>query len=459
MYGKLAPEYELAATELKGNIPLAKVDCTENEALCQEHKVQGYPTLKVFRNGESSDYNGARKKDGIVSYMKKQNLPAVSDLTASGALDTFKTSDKVVVVAYLKSDDKDSKEAFNTLANKLRDDYSFGLVIDEQLAKDENVKEFPALVLYKDFDEKRADLSGAALNDGDWTAFVKSNAIPLLDQVDGDNFGTYADSGLPLGYVFTANENDRATFDALLRPVATKYKGKINLVHIDGAKYAGHASNVGLKEEDFPAFAIQDMETHAKYPLLPKDGKLTTEAADDFVKGVIAGTIAPSLNSADIPESNDGAVKVVVGKQFNEIVMDKSKDVFVEIYAPWCGHCKKLAPTWDKLGEEVKAKGSSSLVIAKLDGTENDIPPETHVHANGFPTLKFVKAETNEVVDYNGDRSYEDLVRFINEQATDRSFKLDLKTEDTPATEEKTDENNNESKDAKDDDAANHDEL
>lgn len=68
----LAPEYEKAATTLKEqDIPLGKVDCTENADLCQDYEVRGYPTLKVFRKGNTSDYKGARKAEGIVSYMQK----------------------------------------------------------------------------------------------------------------------------------------------------------------------------------------------------------------------------------------------------------------------------------------------------------------------------------------------------------------------------------------------------
>ncbi|KAI8333691.1 thioredoxin-like protein [Chlamydoabsidia padenii] len=440
----LAPEYEKAATDLKGTIPLAKVDCTVNQAICQEHNVQGYPTLKVFRQGESSEYNGARKHEGIVSYMKKQSLPAVSDLTESAKLKEFKDADRVVVVAYLGSDDKANKDAFDTLANKHRDDYLFGVVTDAELAKEEDVQELPALVIYKQFDEKRVDLTGADLKEQDWSGFVKSNAIPMLDDISGDNFPTYIDSGLLLGYVFTANSDDRAKYDAIFRPLASKYKGKINLVHIDGEKYGGHAPNVGLKTTDFPAFAIQNLESAAKYPFITTD--LTTESADDFVSGVLTGTIQPSLNSADVPESNDGPVKIVVGKQFNEIVLDKSKDVFLEVYAPWCGHCKNLAPTWEKLGEQVKSANNNGLVIAKMDGTENDIPTEAKINVQGFPTLKFVKAETNEIVDYEGDRSYDDLVRFINEHVTDKSFKLESDAAPEQDADVKTD-------------AADHDEL
>ena len=66
----LAPEYETAATALKEkDIPLAKIDCTEETELCQEYGVEGYPTLKVFRGPESnSPYTGQRKADAYVLF-------------------------------------------------------------------------------------------------------------------------------------------------------------------------------------------------------------------------------------------------------------------------------------------------------------------------------------------------------------------------------------------------------
>lgn len=59
----LAPEYEEAATTLKEkNIPLAKVDCTEEVELCKDYGVEGYPTIKVFRGPDNvSSYSGQRK--------------------------------------------------------------------------------------------------------------------------------------------------------------------------------------------------------------------------------------------------------------------------------------------------------------------------------------------------------------------------------------------------------------
>ena len=45
-----------------------------------------------------------------------------------------------------------------------------------------------------------------------------------------------------------------------------------------------------------------------------------------------------------------------MGKNFDEIVNDEDKDVLIEFYAPWCGHCKSLAPKYEELGEKVRER-------------------------------------------------------------------------------------------------------
>lgn len=63
----LAPEYEKAADTLVASgkdLPLIKVDCTEEQDLCQKYEVQGYPTVKLFKGPENHiAYPGGRNAE------------------------------------------------------------------------------------------------------------------------------------------------------------------------------------------------------------------------------------------------------------------------------------------------------------------------------------------------------------------------------------------------------------
>merc|ERR1712212_1104834 len=136
-----------------------------------------------------------------------------------------------------------------------------------------------------------------------------------------------------------------------------------------------------------------------------------------FVDGVLDGSIKRHLKSEEIPDNSDNAAKVVVGKNFNDLVLDPTKNVFVELYAPWCGHCKSLTPIWDELGE--KYKDHPNIVIAKSDATANEF---ADVEVQGFPTIKYFPAgEGAEMVDYNGGRTLDDFVKFLEPEAAEEA--------------------------------------
>ena len=61
--------------------------------------------------------------------------------------------------------------------------------------------------------------------------------------------------------------------------------------------------------------------------------------------------------------------QVAVAENFDDLVNDETKDVLIEFYAPWCGHCKTLAPKYDELAEKVTPYGQFILLyLRKLEG-------------------------------------------------------------------------------------------
>lgn len=120
--------------------------------------------------------------------MIKQSLPAVSLLLAE-TLEEFKTQDQVVIVGYFAADDKTSNTTFTEVAESLRDDYLFGAINDEALAKAEGVKQ-PAIVLYKTFDEGK-DTFEEKFDKEAITAFAKNSATPLVGEVGPETYAGY----------------------------------------------------------------------------------------------------------------------------------------------------------------------------------------------------------------------------------------------------------------------------
>ncbi|TAQ89773.1 hypothetical protein B7494_g1883 [Chlorociboria aeruginascens] len=407
----LAPEYEEAATTLKEkNIKLAKVDCTEEADLCQSFGVEGYPTLKVFRGADNiTPYSGARKAPAIVSYMTKQSLPAVSILTKD-TLEDFKTADKVVLVAYFDAEDKTSNTTFTTVAENLRDSYLFGASSDVALAKAEDVS-FPSIVLYKSFDEGKS-VFPEPFDVEAIEKFASTASIPLIGEVGPETYAGYMATGIPLAYIFAETEEERTEISTLLKAIAEKYRGAVSFATIDAKAFGAHAGNLNLKTDQFPAFAIQDTVNNKKFPF-DQDSEITVASISKFVQDFVDGNVEPSIKSEPIPETQEGPVQIVVAKNYDDIVLDDAKDVLIEFYAPWCGHCKALAPKYDILaGLYVENGHADKVTIAKVDATLNDVPDEI----SGFPTIKLYKAgDKSNPITYSGSRSIEDLIKFVKE--------------------------------------------
>ncbi|KAF4386258.1 hypothetical protein G4B88_003475 [Cannabis sativa] len=431
---KLAPEYEKAASILSSHDPsvvLAKIDCTEeaNKEVASEHDIKGFPTLKIFRNGGKNvqEYKGPREADGIVEYLKKQSGPASAEIKtvedASGIID----DKKIVIVGVFPKFSGEEFENFMAVADKLRADYEFAHTTDAKLVpRGESSVTGPLVRLLKPFDELFVD--SKEFNVDALEKFIEESSVPVVTEFNKDpnnhpfviKFFNSPNAKAMLFLNFTSEVAD--AFRAKYRDVAEKYKTEgLSFLLGDVEASQGAFQYFGLREDQVPLIVVQtnDGQKFLKANLEP-------EHIATWVKDYKEGNVSPYKKSEPIPEQNDEPVKVVVADTLQDFVFKSDKNILLEFYAPWCGHCKQLAPILDEIATSYES--DSEIVIAKLDATANDLPSDTF-DIKGYPTLYF-KSASGKISQYEEDRTKEAIIAFI-EKNRDKAEKQAEKQEES----------------------------
>lgn len=433
---RLAPEYEEAATRLAGDdpaVPLAKVDCTNEvggKAICSDEGVQGYPTVKIFRNGKSADYNDGRDADSIVKKMRSLAGPASKEFTSFEKLDKlYKEAKNLLVIGLFENNDDSSFKQFIETANQNRDLASYVHIFEDKasdkfeklatLGADKAVKMSSVIlarpVIYRSKFEPDYLIFDASDELKDW---IQDNSDGLVVPRTTTNRDVPKPS-VVVYYNVDYERDPKGTnyWRNRVLKVATQYKDQdVTFAISNIGQFASELSEYGidmarLSKDPSPAVVAKDRDGK-KYSL---QEKFSVDSLSKFVASFLDGKLEPFMKSEEEPDNEGAGVKVAVGKNFDSLVTKSEKDIFIEFYAPWCGHCKSLAPTWDELGN--KLKNEPGVDIVKLDATANDHPDLFTVH--GFPTLYWFPKDTKKPVKYEGSRELEALLKYVAEKATD----------------------------------------
>ncbi|XP_072939939.1 protein disulfide-isomerase A3 [Epargyreus clarus] len=415
---RLKPEYAVAAGVLKNDDPpvaLAKVDCTEGgKSTCEQYSVSGYPTLKIFRQGElSQEYNGPRESNGIVKYMRAQVGPSSKDLLSVADFDAFLSKDEVVVVGFFEKE-SDLKGEFLKAADKLREEVTFGHTSAKDVLEKAGYKNNVVLYRPKKLQNKFEDSSVEYNGQGSINAFIKENYHGLVGVRQKDNARDFTNPLIVAYFDVDYVKNAKGTNYWRNRVLkVAKELSEVNFAISDKDDFTHELNEYGIDfaKGDKPVVAGRDADGN-KFVM---SDEFSIDNLLAFTKDMIDGKLEPFIKSEPVPESNDGPVKVAVGKNFGQLVTDSGRDALIEFYAPWCGHCQKLAPVWDELGEKLK---NEAVDIVKIDATANDWPKSLY-DVSGFPTIYWKPKDSSKKPSrYNGGRGLEDFLKYVAEQAS-----------------------------------------
>lgn len=400
---KLAPEYEKAALAMapKG-VPFAKVDATEEKSLSSKYNIKGFPTMVWFEDGKQMEYDGGRTSETITEWVLSMTGHAVAETTSPDE----PSADKPRIVLYGDS----LLTGFEEVAKVKRRKASWYFV---------KTPGAPKIVLQHK-GEDPVQLTSNCGEKSSIEAFLADNVLPLFGHLDGSSFDRYMEGGK--GIIWSLFKNPDGTPDGIERKyrpmmseVGKAVKSKYFVTWTDTEKFTEALENM-LSVTEFPAIAVQKKAGDKKKFVY--DEEMTAAKIIRFVEDVDAGRVEPKLKTEPEPQSQDEDVRVVVGSTFNKEVFLPDKDVLLEVYAPWCGHCKKLEPEYIKLAQKIKKEELTDLlVIAKIDGTANDSPVDS-IDWTGFPTIYYIKAGSQEANIYESERTAKGLWKYIKKHAS-----------------------------------------
>ena len=361
----------------------------------------------MFRNGKRSDYTGGRTTDTIVTWISKKTGPVSEEVSCHVLND--KVADSKLNLVYFGDFSGEVFDQFMTAARN-SENYLFFHAAGE-CAKAHGGKH-NSLTIFRSFDKSPLHYEGDA-SSASVQSFMDKSSIPQLIEFSEDYIEPIFGKGNPAVILFT---NDKeASFNKVFSQAAGELQGEILFV-VSGTENGIQqrlAEFVGVDAAQAPTIRLlAPGEEMRKFVFHGQLSTLTVNSIKEFIQDFKAGTLRAHMKSEPEPTNLPGQVTVIVGTTYDKIVNDPTKDVLVKFYAPWCGHCKTLAPIWDELAAHVA--GNEDLVIAKFDATANEA---AGVSIKGYPTLKFYPKDNKSGIDFSGDRDLESFKKWLSENS------------------------------------------
>lgn len=454
---RLKPDYQVAASELKGKAVLAAMDVNrpENSVISRRFNITGFPTLLYFDQGELQyPYPGENKKEAIKKFLEDpkpdvQEKPKevawseepsevvhLTDLT----FDEFMAREKSVLVMFYApwcGHCKRAKPHFVSAAAKMvKEDIPGKLAAvdctsESELGKRFQIKGFPTIKYFKD-GEVAFD-AGEAREEATILKLMRDPSEPPAPPPPEKAWADEETAVLHLTEetfkpVLKKKKHVLVIFYAPWCGHCKKAKPEFTAAAAemaDNPKVAFAAVDCTLERSVCTAYNVGGFPTFKYFSYYNKeqkdyDGGRTSK---DFVR-FMSDPQSPTAGQAPPPPSPeeewaglDGSLylKHLRSSEFEEYLRFKDT-VLVMFYAPWCGHCKAMKPEYARAAKQLTEEGVSH-VLATVDATqERELGNKFDIQ--GYPTIKFFR-RGKAVEDYSGGRKAADFVRYVRDKAAE----------------------------------------
>lgn len=409
---KLKPELEKAASILKKeNIVFAKLDAITERDLSVKYKVTNYPTIKYFKNKIPINYNGGRKEEEIIDWIRKKSLLQYIILNSVEDMENLKNKNDICIIYF--GENEEDLNIFNNLALKY-ENFPFANIKNAEITNYYKANE-RNIVLFKNFGQKRKEIK--KFNEKELNDFIEKFSQKGIKNLDDETTNLIFLKNKPAIIYFGEKGDIWEKHKKILEKISEKIEDKDNLFVVmteikDGIEKRV-AERVGIKYNNLPCIRIVENKIDTiKYVM---EGNIEESNILNFIEKWENHLLNKFLKSQKEPKENNDIIYILVGKTYKKEVIDNDKDIMVLFYSPSSNESMQLLSIYEKVAKKIKEK-NSNIIFAKINGIENEVDS---VIIYGFPTIKFYPGnkKNRPPINYRGEMTTDSIIKFIQNYA------------------------------------------
>ena len=393
------------------NIGFAQINCAIHRNLYVKYDYPGYGRIVLGAQGKKIDtYKGEITFDSINEFIDHRLIPSVIPIDSAKSYEKYLSNIKYKPLLCYFGKDFNELQALEKVAIESQRNYEFIKIESDDLRAQLKYK-YRELVLFKSYDENQISITGTDSSPLSYEMikhFLKKYGHPLIMEYDEKTKSYLFDQNN--SFIFFLRKGTQQ-MNEIMNSVAffTREKLQTISVNIDNPFSLHFQRQIGIKQ--VPSVLLVDLRGIPKMYLLEKNSTNSHEPIIQFVNNWDKGKVPKKY--IKLPGELKGSVLPLTEDTFMKEVIENDKDVFVKFYAPWCGHCKKLAPIYEELSDKLKA--NKKLVIAEMDATINHVPS---VVIKSYPTLfLYAKDKKDKPIQFNGENTVKGMEKFLRQNA------------------------------------------